>query len=48
MQNGRMSTRRPRPVGSLTARPKATNTSAARSVLTGFKAPKEAMSDISR
>jgi hypothetical protein len=37
MQNGRMSTRRPRPVGSLTARPKATNTSAARSVSNGLQ-----------
>ena len=37
MQNGRMSTRRPRPVGSLTARSTGTNTSAARSAPNGLQ-----------
>jgi Domain of unknown function (DUF4167) len=37
MQNGRMSTRRPRPVGSFTARSAQTNTSAARSASNGFQ-----------
>jgi hypothetical protein len=37
MQNGRMSTRRPRPVGSLTARSTGTNTSAARSASNGLQ-----------
>jgi Domain of unknown function (DUF4167) len=37
MQNGRMSTRRPRPVGSFTARSKGTNTSVARSTSNGFQ-----------
>jgi hypothetical protein len=37
MQNGRMSTRRPRPGGSFTARSPGTNTSAARSPSNGFQ-----------
>jgi hypothetical protein len=37
MQNGRMSTRRPRPVGSFPARSPVTNTSAARSPSNGFQ-----------
>jgi hypothetical protein len=37
MQNGRMSTRRPRPVGSFTARSPGTNTGAARSPSNGFQ-----------
>jgi Domain of unknown function (DUF4167) len=36
MQNGRMSTRRPRPVGSFPARSPGTNTSAGRSPSNGF------------
>jgi Domain of unknown function (DUF4167) len=37
MQNGRMSTRRPRSVGSLTARSTRTNSIAAHSTLNGFQ-----------
>jgi hypothetical protein len=37
MQNGRTSTRRPRPVGSFAARSKGTNTSAVRSPSHGFQ-----------
>jgi Domain of unknown function (DUF4167) len=37
MQNGRMSTRRPRPVGSFTARSTGNNTSAVRSASAGFQ-----------
>jgi Domain of unknown function (DUF4167) len=37
MQNGRMSARRPRPVGAFTARSPGTNTSAVRSASAGFQ-----------
>ena len=40
MQNGRMSTRRPRPVGSLNARSYESNTRASRSASTGFQSAK--------